>query len=216
MVTAVIVTRGDVDLKPVVESLPREWEQVIWDNSGTFTVAQYDLGRGRFTVVRQGEVRDDHSVLGRYYGVNYASNELIYVQDDDVVVSDPRALLRAWQIASWNGNRMLVANMPEPHRANYDDSCLVGFGAMFHRDAAREAFERFSSYDLGNREEWTPGLFARTCDVVFTTLTPFTLIDVPIEHMPYASDDNRMWKQPTHVSERAEMLRYARRVRDSR
>jgi hypothetical protein len=34
-VSAVIVTRGDCDLAPSLDALPRDWEKVIWNNGGS-------------------------------------------------------------------------------------------------------------------------------------------------------------------------------------
>jgi hypothetical protein len=55
----------------------------------------------------------------------------------------------------------------------------------------------------------------RTCDIVFTALTPRVLVDVPYEDLPWASAENRMWKQPTHREERGRMLELVRQVRDA-
>lgn len=209
-VSAIIVTRGDVDLAPVLDSLPDDWEQIVWDNSS----------------------EQDLSVYGRYAAIEeYASHDLIYVQDDDVIVSDPQAIVDEWD--NWNDQHLfmstdstpvggLVANMPQEFRHDgYTDSCLVGFGAAFHRDLPARAFSKFmtspeaellTTGDLINGGSW----FNRTCDVVFTTLTTRVFVDVPITHREFASDPDRMWKQPNHVSERARMLELARAVRDGR
>jgi hypothetical protein len=57
--------------------------------------------------------------------------------------------------------------------------------------------------------------FLRTCDVVFTTLTPRVLVDVPKQDMAYATNSTRMYRQPGHLDERTRMLHLARKVRDS-
>ena len=59
-----------------------------------------------------------------------------------------------------------------------------------------------------------PEFFHRTCDIVFTGLTPYTMVDVDYQDMPWATADNRMWKQSYHREERARMLELVLKVRD--
>lgn len=71
--TAVIVTRGDVDLTPILESFPKDWPVAVWDNS----------------------VRDDLKVYGHFEALAEVETEYVYMQDDDAIC--PAAdLLYAW------------------------------------------------------------------------------------------------------------------------
>lgn len=206
-VSAVIVTRGDVDLAPVLDSLPRDWEKVVWDNSQ----------------------RENLAVYGRYAALEEdCEHELIYVQDDDCILENPAALVEAWAVSAWARRDFLVANMPQRFRDTgfYDDHCLVGFGACFPRDLPAKAFSRFLSWQnprtLANIWGEAPGLdgpecmrlFARTADVVFTALTSQILLDLPYTDREFASAPNRMWRQPEHIAERTRMLELVRQVRD--
>ena len=217
-VSAIIVTRGDVGIRPVLDSLPAEWERILWDNGIPEVSWSRQMGKGR--IYGSATAASDLSVYGRYAAIEYASHDLIYVQDDDVIVSDPGALEEEWwrqaggaQDMEWPG---VVANMPQEFRHDgYTDSCLVGFGACFHRDAPQRAFDAFGAAN-GNLFEFTDTpVWRRTCDVVFTTLTPRVLVDVPKTNLPWAEDASRMYRQPEHVGERARMLEVARRVRDA-
>lgn len=211
-VSAVIPTRGDVDLSPILESLSWCDEVLVWDNSK----------------------RQDLSVYGRYAMIAEARNELILTQDDDCIVSDPQRIANAW-ISNRNNNEygvaprqvepeeFLVANMPQEFRPHYPDSCLVGFGACFHRDLPDQAIERFVYGALkmigneytGEHVQAVLETQDRTCDVWFTTLTPRVLVDVPVERLDYAFGANRMYNQPGHVEERTRVLEMARKVRDA-
>jgi hypothetical protein len=177
----------------------------------------------------------DLMVYGRYAAIEYASHDLIYVQDDDVIVSDPQAIVDAWIDASRNyegGHPRfpdvykidhVVCNQPQEFRHDfYDDHALVGFGAAFHRDAPNIAFGRFWQHegwashalvglnDVGDEQrEW----FLRCCDIVFTALTPRVLVDVPKTNLPYAEGPDRMYRQPRHTWERKRMLELVRGVR---
>lgn len=203
-ISAVLVTRGDVDLEPVLESLRYAFDDiVVWNN------ADRPVDRG---------------VLGRYLAVNEAKHEYVYVQDDDCVLPPESldALIQAafaprWSAEfGWGGTApefewappALVANMPERFRPHYDDSCLIGFGAIFHRLLPTLAFSRIDRGRLAD-PEWF-ARFQRTCDVYFTALTRRRLVDVPYTDLPHAYADNRMWKQPQHVPERAVALDDAR------
>lgn len=81
-ISAVLVTRGDVDMTPVVDSLPFD-DIVIWDNSQ----------------------REDLQCYGRFAGIAEAKHDHVYVQDDDLII-DALALL-----AHYDGES-IVANKP--------------------------------------------------------------------------------------------------------
>lgn len=246
-VSAIIVTRGDVDLEQVLAPLPQEWERVIWDN-GARRLSRYGPGYS----LDLHEV-DDLSVYGRYAAIAHATGELIYVQDDDCVVSDPQAIVRSWitsrrecQEDSWDPQMLwrgtpnrgdiagisfgqhVACNMPANFRhAFYQEHALVGFGAVFRRDAPQRVFQRWGAATMkrGGALEgkttfhehgrWSP-FFLRACDIVFTALTPRVLVDVPYDDLPWASAENRMWKQPTHREERGKMLELVLKVRNGR
>lgn len=71
--TAVIVTRGDVILDPVLASLPENWPVCVYDNSD----------------------REDFKVYGHFKALEELDCEYVYMQDDDAIC--PAAyLLGAW------------------------------------------------------------------------------------------------------------------------
>ncbi len=180
-VAACLVTRGNVPMDDIIESLPEEWEVVVWDNSK----------------------RDDLGVYGRYAAIELTDAELIFVQDDDCVLEPAAFDTLQDQSEFWPTG--LHSNMPDRFRQHYPDSCLVGFGAIFHRALPKRAFDRMPSMPL---------LFNLTCDVYFTSLTqPRFLLDLPYRDQPWASDPDRMWKQPNHVGDRAKALQFARTLR---
>ena len=197
-VTACIVTRGDHDLDEIYFSLADADIPLIkvWDNSKRDT---------------------DLSVYGRYALVEETDSELIYVQDDDCVLP-PEAI--QYMVGTYpsvpRDGWPVLANQPEPFRHEfYSDHCLVGFGAVFHRDAPKRAFDRFEEESGDAYVEASP-LFQRTCDIVFTGLTPRVLVDVPYANLPWATDESRMYRQHELVGERFKMLDLVRKVRDGR
>jgi hypothetical protein len=181
----VLVTRGDVDLAPVLDSLPFD-DVVVWDNS---------------------KRERDLKVYGRYAAIADAKNSVIYSQDDDCILSRFAAFLREY------GPRTIVSNMPVDHVAggtDYSDSVLIGWGSLFDRDLPFAAFERYAGHYPVDDE-----LFYRTCDVIFSTLTPHRRIDLGFEHLPHAYAESKMWRQPGNYEERLEVLQRARTVRES-
>jgi hypothetical protein len=117
-VSCVIVTRGNVDLRPVVDSLPFE-DIVIWDNSKAPT---------------------DSRVFGRYYGATMlAKNDVVAVQDDDAIIEDWPAILEAYEPG------VIACNMGAAHRAYYAPMglALVGFGAVFDRSLIASTFDQY-------------------------------------------------------------------------
>ncbi len=237
-VSAIVVTRGDVDLDPILESIPPEWEMVVWSNNDRHRagamprVQRWPANNRRYYTYGVQEQVDNLSVYGRYAAIGHASGDAIYVQDDDVIVSDPRAIVRTlaflaecpvhgemartevsnyagWVCRECQPMRFspdsVVCNMPQEFRHDfYKDHALVGFGAAFWRDAPARAFVPF--FEKPPVDDW----FLRTCDIAFTARTPCTLVDVPRTNLEYAYGDDRMWRQPEHVLERAKMLGMAR------
>lgn len=207
-VSACLVTRGDVDMQPVIDSIPQGWEIVIWDN-----------GEGRVTRSDgYAEVAYDLGVFGRYAAIEHATHDLVYVQDDDVIVSDPLRLADRWvEEAEATAGGLLpsyidhvVCNMPPEFRHDfYQRHALVGFGGCFDRSHAQDTFERFIA-DVPVKMSF----FNRCCDIVLTGLSRRLLVNVEKENREMASDDNRMWKQPEHQGERQQMLDLVVPLRD--
>ena len=188
-VSAIIVTRGDVDLDQILASLPDEWEVLVWDN-----------GDGSLMIWRDGEQIDDIDVsdvgvYGRYAAISYASHDVIYVQDDDCVLASPANVVAAYQPGT------VTFNMPYAFRDSGVDSVMVGFGAVFDRGLPNKAFGKFSLVYKDGIVVVNP-LFQRTCDMVFTTLTATKMIHEPVELLDYSYAENRMWQQPGHQEER--------------
>jgi hypothetical protein len=193
-VSAVIVTRGDVPLSVILDSLPRDMEKVIWDNSQ----------------------RDDLQVFGRYQALEECERDVVLVQDDDVVLHPETidALLAAYQPG------VLVANMPQKFRdtGRYEDTCLLGFGSLFDKALPSLAFGRFTALlgDAGFPGDWAYGpSVLRECDSIFSGLTPTVLIDAAYSDRDFASAPNRLWMQPGHAAERERMRQLVRQVRDA-
>lgn len=184
-VAAVVVTRGDVNLHPVLTPLQGLAEVTVWDNS----------------------VRQDVGVYGRYAALDEIRSPVVVTVDDDTALRSRtvQRLLAAYEPGT------IVCNVPARFRDRYTDSGLVGFGAIFDRHLAGDAFARFRRQAGHVDEQW----FRRTCDIVFTMLGgPLKFVDLPYVELPWARADNRMWLQPDHADERNEMRSLCRQVRE--
>lgn len=125
-ISAVLVTRGDVGLSPILASLPFD-DVVIWDNS------------------RRGDI----GVFGRYLAMAEAKHPVIYTQDDDCIV-DAAAVVAEYQPG------VVTANVPVDRRSFYNDGVtLIGWGSVFDRHLYRVLFdylEKWDKDDLFSRE----------------------------------------------------------------
>jgi hypothetical protein len=236
-VSGIIVTRGDVDTAPLMETWPKKWQRIIWNNGLEEVWLQPEDGAAwTFFPV------SDLGPHGRFAAIEYVAHDLCFCQDDDVIVSDPQAIVDAW--VHWRDNfgknipyldenpdddpltseereflstnvliSHVVSNMPQEFREHYPDSSLVGFGACFQRDAPERAFQRFFDYHSGMKRN--DPLFLRESCRIFTVLTPRVLVDIDKQDLPYASDGTRLWRQPGHLNFRDRALRMAREVRDA-
>ena len=179
-VTGVVVTRGDVDLAPILDRLGDICASVqVWDNSKVW----------------------DAAVFGRYLAAALAPTDAVYVQDDDCLID------AAEIICGYEPGR-LVANMPRTRWDDYPDSAMVGWGAVFDRHLPWAAFARYAT-----RNPIDSPTFRRTCDVVFSALTPRTVIDAGFQHLPWAETEGRMFRQPDHKPERDQVLDRCRQLR---
>lgn len=220
-VSAIVVTRGDVDIQDIIDSIPQGWEIVVWDN-GARIVTRSD---------GYAEVATDLSVYGRYAAIEHATGDIIYVQDDDCLVHSPEKIvdelienygmlqtapLQPLEVThvAYSKDR-LVSNMPASRHADFPDSALVGWGAAFHRDLPLRCFEKWDRIFNDTPME----LFNRVCDVIFSTLAPRrTVVDYGFSHLPWAEGPGRMFttNYEEHKRERDAMLKLAREVRDAR
>lgn len=119
-VSAIIVTRGDVSLDRILETLPYS-EVIIWDNSK----------------------RPNYSVFSRYLAIEEAKHDVIYFQDDDIIFTAHEELLDAYQPG------VLTSNMPSPWwEEQYENKsmALVGAGSLIHRDLPWSAFGRYLAH----------------------------------------------------------------------
>lgn len=113
-VTAVITTRGDVDLTPVLGSLEPVFGRniVVWDNSER----DYDM-----------------KVYGYFAALREVRTPYVYTQADDAII-DAQALLDAWTPEDENRILLNVAD---------GDTPWISFGAVFRRELSEEPINRY-------------------------------------------------------------------------
>lgn len=231
-VAAVIVTRGDVPLEDIYESFPDFGQVIVWANGSGCRIdgpgGTFLWDSGTLNLETMEAEFPDLSVYGRYAAIARSSLPVVYVQDDDCIVPDIPGLLDRYAPGR------IAANMPESRWADYPDSCLLGWGAVFDRHLPERAFwragfdgrvspfpeddwERYRSTRPGGGSwEWRSGpAFRRDCDLVFTTLTPHVKVDLGFRHLPWAETPGRLFRAPEHAAVRDEILAAARACRDS-
>ena len=116
-ISAIIVTKGDHDLTPILQSLPFD-DVVVWDNSK----------------------EADQKVYGRFLAIPRANNNWIYVQDDDCIVPAREIAARFIE-----GRKEILCNVQKSHSDYYRriGCTLVGWGAIFPREMDQMAFGRY-------------------------------------------------------------------------
>jgi hypothetical protein len=116
-ITAVLVTRGDVDLTLIRSSLWPFRDVLIYNNS----------------------LNLDYKVFSRYLAAQMARTDYVYVQDDDCIIDLPHY---PWDQVS---SSHILCNMPQGHRKNYMGRVqLVGFGAVFPKALIRPTFTEYN------------------------------------------------------------------------
>lgn len=118
-VTACLVTRGDVDLDPILDSLIFG-RTIIWNN----------------------QERPDWKVAGRYWAALEAPTPWVYWQDDDTIV--PEQTQR--ELCHAGAAHPVVANWGHGENPDgYEDLPLVCGGAIAYKYAAWDAICRYGA-----------------------------------------------------------------------
>lgn len=185
-VTACLVTRGDVNLFPIIESLPFP-NVIIYDNS-----AQPNVG-----------------VWGRYLAIAQAKTKVVYTQDDDCIVRCWEMLLGAYEPGVVTGNAEYV-----PSRlTKYHDTTLLGWGAIFDRILPDVAFEKWRRiYPLDTL--FTTWDCEIVFPMLSRTKTIIGGFDRFIDGEMIESRPNRTWRQPGFQQRITETLAKVRAGRD--
>lgn len=162
-VSAIIVTRGNIEMADIVATLPYD-EVIIYDNS---------------------QKERDLKCYGRFAAIAEAKHDVIYFQDDDIIFREHDQLLAAYEPGR------ITTNMPSPwYEANSYDvlrCALVGAGSLVPRDLPWLSFELYLS------EWPEDDLFLTYCDFVHGILTPSKRFDFGYEILPHASAPGRIY-----------------------
>jgi len=164
-VTACIPTRGNVDLREILDTLIFK-NVIVKDNSQGWT-----------------------GTYGRYMAIGEATTDVVYTQDDDVIV--PAETQQA--MCDMYADGEMLSNMePGWHKSEYGELAWFGWGALIRRDLPEQAFDRWRSagYSTDTREFRLFG-----CDVVCSILTPHRRVALAYEHLPHAFGEDRLYKQ---------------------
>lgn len=186
-VSAVLVTRGDVDLSRILAELAMFDDVVVWNNA--------DPGR------------EDLKTFGRYAALAEACHQVVYFQDDDIRI--PQKTIRGLIAAYEPG--VIVANMSPGWVAGRDlhDSVFVGAGAILDRDLPARALAKYDA--LFPRDE----VFYLYPETIISIPTRIKRVDLPLEVLPWGYAPNRMNAQPWFEEWLAESIRRGRAMRDA-
>ncbi len=192
-VAAVIVTKGDVDLSPVLDSLLDYAEVVIWDNS---------------------TLRDEKT-HGRAQGVYLTDSAYIWSQDDDIIHSpeNQHAILAAYKPGVLTGcmwPEWSLGAYQQGIEQGYDDLVFPGSGSIADRGIYGDAIASYLAHFP------VDDFFRLWCDTIVGIIAPTKQLDIRFEALPCAEDDNRMCNLPNAVRDKTEAINRARWVRDER
>lgn len=185
-VTACLVTRGDQQ-----QQLDRILDTLIFDN----------------VIVWDNSVNRDWKCAGRYLAAMQAPTDIVFFQDDDVLV--PRetqlALLDEYEegvcVANWGHG-----DNPD----GYDDLPLVGGGAVVDRGLCFDSIVQYAA-------EWPlDEEFQYEADFVVGVLYPsFRHVRLPFDiNYRIAQDESRLVNQPWQKALKYEVTERARKIRD--
>lgn len=169
-VDAVIVTRGDVDIQPIRNTLRAFRKIVVWDNSKGPNMGPF----------------------GQFLAACYvATSDVVYFQDDDCVTL-PEAIVGLWEPGE------IVCNLGlDGHEANYANrpDKLMGFGSCFEYHLIKRTFEKFWEKFPIDHVTWRePGRIFTTMN-----REKVRVVNVKVTNLPWATLPNRLYNQPEHI-----------------
>lgn len=191
-VTAVIVTRGDVDLHPVLESLIFPMI-CVYNNSTEET---------------------DEMTYGRAVAAQRSPTEVIYSQDDDIVHTpenqmrilaayEPGCLVGCmWPEWSDGARRQGIEN-------GYDDLVFPGSGSISNRTLWTDAHARYLQHYPHD------DFFRMWSDTIIGVISPTVQLPILFDELEWGNNPNRMAHMEDAVALKTEAIRRGREVRDA-
>lgn len=163
--------------------------------------------------VKKRVAHDDAKVFGRYVAADtLASNDVIYFQDDDVLMPDHQGLLDAFNarehLGDWIANRQPGLDEAQ----GYWDLALVGCGSLVPKGSWwDDAFARY----LGafEADAHANERFLLDADFIFGVLSHWHKVDLGLGVLEVASADNRLWRQPGQKEAKHTSINQARSLR---
>lgn len=158
-------------------------------------------------VVWDNSVQPDWKCAGRFMAAALAPTDLVYWQDDDVIVppETQRALLEAYEAP-------IVANWGHGENPDgYDDLPLVCGGAIASKQAAWDCIRRYAAHHALDVE------FMYEADFVVGALYPtFKHVDLPFAiNLEVAQHGSRLCNQPWQRDLKLAITERARAIRDA-
>jgi hypothetical protein len=143
-------------------------------------IKQHLLSYPEIAVVR---VIVGETTFNRYLGAMDAEQKIIYTQDDDCI-TDIGPLIRNYAPG------IIVNAMTRQHAKVYHrNQTLIGFGAIFDKSLVSSVMDPKWKRD---------DLFYSKADRIFATVNRHNTIYPKIKILPYAEDDNRLYRQKDH------------------
>jgi len=187
-VSACLVTRGDQPdmMKKIQDSLLPYGEVIVWDNS----------------------VRTDYKCAGRYAAAEEATHDVVYFQDDDVIVP-VQTQLRLMQNYEPGVVTAVWGHGTDPD--GYTDLPLVCGGAVMDANLPRQAITRWC--DGGGQLDDD---FNYEADFVVGVLYPeFKHLHLPFDiDLSIAQAPERLCNQPWQRDLKRNLTSWARAIRD--
>lgn len=194
-VSLCVVTRGNVDLAPILEHVPHDWETLIWDNS------------------KRGV---NMAVYGRFCTMLEARNDIVAFVDDDVVFAEWKKLEYTYRDKLDKvGDVMVVNDAHGDDPKGLGDVGFVGAGSIVSRLLVLKTWRRWSRGQLIHlpaAPDGLPGIYYE-CDYVFGVLCPHVTVKLPyVNRSPNHGD--RLCDQSWHHELKMIYVEAARRIRD--
>lgn len=185
-VTACIVTRGDVDLSPIVNTLVDYDDVIVWDNSH----------------------RPDWKVAGRYLAALEADTDWVYWQDDDTIVPETTQLAL---LAGADGCDCFAAWGHGENADGFDDLPLVCGGAVASTRAAWGCIARY-----GARYPLDQDFMYEADFIVGALYREWAHVELPFTIRDVAYNGQRLADEPWQKALKLELTNRARAIRDRR
>jgi len=176
-------------------------EIILWNNDVTREYKE-NMFKDINIVINNSNI--NKITLGRYEAAAMASNNIIYVQDDDQMPTN----ISKMYINYLKSECSILANCPQTHWLNIPRNKFVGWGSIFEKDS----LNIFKEYKMYFEED---EILYREADLLFTNMNTYKKVLISPK-LIVKEDSRALCQNPKHYEYHQIMLERVEKIKKER